>query len=98
MGRLRFRRIKCQLHRIVVVEEAPDVLAIQETKSSTEKQVDEALKSFPSTHEFGGSHTVGTSAACIFFLRKELNKRTLSLLIGQKGRFIFWDVELSAQP
>lgn len=46
----------------MAVEQASDVLAIEETRLSTEEHVDEALKTFVFTYDVAVSHAVGTLA------------------------------------
>lgn len=81
---LRFRRRQHELHPIVV-DQAPDVLAIQQTKLSTQKQVDQALISFLSTYDVGLNHAVGTSAGCLIFIMNLLKVSYLTLLTDEKG-------------
>lgn len=78
----------------LLLDESPDILAVQESKLSTEAQVDEALLPLLGSYEVCVSHSIGPSAGCLMFLKKQLPLSELTLSIDQCGRFIMCDFVL----
>lgn len=75
----------------LVVEEQPDVFAIQETKMMHDEDIEQALVPFLSTYQVCVTHAVGVSAGCFLLLKKSLPLTNLSLITDEHGRFILCD-------
>lgn len=90
---MRAQKRRHQLHRLIL-EESPDILAIQESKLATEEHVDEALRPFLSLYEICVSHATGVSAGCLLFLKKSLPLSNLNIVTDEEGRFILSDFVL----
>lgn len=79
----------------LVLEEQPDVFAVQETKMTNDVDIELCLKPFLQTYEVCVSHAVGVSAGCFLFVRKSLPLSNMSLISDTHGRFIVCDFDLS---
>lgn len=96
VGTLNIRGMKStwkqqQLLRMVRLHNV-DILAVRETKMSTDQDTECALRPFREDFEVCVTHAVRFSAGCSLFLRKGLGYTFVSISTDQEGRFISCDI------
>lgn len=84
------RKRQYQLRRLLEHTEI-DILALQETKLSTEEQVERALLSFLYNYEVCVTHAVGLSGGCFLFIKKSVNRSQVAITSDRCGRFVLCD-------
>lgn len=87
------RRKQYQVKRLLL-DNAIDVLAVQETKVESVEETTRVLSSFLSYFEVCVSHAKGASGGCMLFLRKSLNARVESVLSDSDGKIVLCDCNI----
>ena len=87
---LRNVRRRQQLNYVLKQHEV-DVAAVQETKISSARDANFALKTFPD-YVLYISQARGVSAGCFLLVRKQLSHSLMSLHVDGEGRLIFCDI------
>lgn len=91
-----FNSRKKQYHLKRLLEDKDvDFLAVQETKLSTQEQVDRALEGFLNKYEVCVSHADGLSGGCLLFLKMSFQLTELMVTTDLCGRFIMCDFRAS---
>lgn len=87
---LNSRKKQYQLQRLLADHQI-DFLAVQETKMSSNSDIEQALCPLLGNYEVCVSHAVGMSAGCFLLLRKSVPLRDLRVVLDERGRFILCD-------
>lgn len=90
---LNARKKQCQLQRLLNLKKI-DLLAVQETKLSTEEDVTRVLQPFLAAYEVCVAHSQGLSGGCFLFLKKCVPIANLTAMTDEQGRLAFCDFTL----
>lgn len=84
------RRRQSQLYRLLTDQDI-DVLAVQETKVDGEEETGSMVRRFTDRYYAVVSHSIGTSAGCVLFVKKLQGLLVQSVFSCQSGRIVYCD-------
>lgn len=79
-----------QLRRLLLTEQL-DIVAVQETKISTDESTAQALEMYLGMYEVCVSHAVRTSEGCFLLLKKSVSLVVVSVVSDFAGRLVYCD-------